>query len=470
MSMEREAEVLEMPKRGDNTVIQSKRVALGRAAIERYVERLENATDRLKKGPEAAELYCALAELREGMIDTDLELAGNLYQTALASFRLSNVANAGQKRLSRAKGDIPAYIAAIECELANATPEQTRDLQLELVRTHLYAANQPEKAIAILETMDAADTEASTIVPETESAFDPEIFLLWEDALIATSAWDRYEGKLWQALRQQKTASAITQHLEEKLWMLYRFIMPDETQAQVLCRHLIETLPLDDELVSDQLQRSLKNDDIDATAAILDRAIERLGNSPKIQFYRSLLADISQFRFEDKEHALDVLSSAHDDTDLIQLHQLTLLYKDCQRVDGLLDTLAKTLEFVNSPELKADQLYQIACIFRDEIEDQLETAIEVFCEANKLCPTHEPTIEALAEYYTSQNDWEHLAQLFEDEIADASIHQRVDFTPEVFVARHARLARLYEDKLHFALKAFNHYQAILKFRADDISA
>lgn len=470
MSMEREAEVLEMPKHNDRTVIQAKKIAQGRAAIERYVERLENATERLKPAPEAAELYCALAELREGMIETDLDQAGTLYKKALAIFPLSNVANAGQKRLTRSKGDIDAYIKAIERDLENARPDQKRELQLELVRTQLYAANEPEKAIEILADMNDADSEASTIVPETESAFDPEIFLLWEDALIATCAWDRYEGKLWQAFRQQKTASAITQHLEEKLWMLYRFIMPDESQAQILCKHLIETLPLDDELVLDQLQRALKNDDIDATAAILDRAIERLGNSPKIQFYRSLLADISQFRFEDREHALDVLSNAQDEANLIQLHQQTLLFKDCQRVDGLLDALARTLEFVNTPELKADQLYQIACIFRDEIEDQLDTAIEVFNEANKLCPTHEPTIEALAEYYTREGDWEHLAQLFEDEIADASLHQRVDFSPEVFISRHARLARLYEDKLHFALKAFNHYQAILKFRADDIDA
>ncbi|MBR4985423.1 MAG: hypothetical protein IKY83_06780 [Proteobacteria bacterium] len=470
MSMEREAEVLEMPKHSDNTVIHAKKIAQGRAAIERYVERLENATERLKTGPEAAELYCALAELREGMIETDLEQAASLYQKALNSFRLSSVANAGQKRLSRAKGDTDALIAALEREFANARPEQKRDIQLELVRTHLYAANDPEKAIAILESMDKADSEASTIVPETENAFDPELFLLWEDALIATYAWDRYEGKLWQALRQQRSASAITQHLEEKLWMLYRFIMPDESQAQILSRHLVETLPLDDELVNDQLQRALKKDDIDATAAILDRAIERLGNSPKIQFYRSLLADISQFRFEDREHAIDVLSATGEDTNLIHLHQLTLLLKDCGRADGLLDTLARTLEFVSTPELKADQLYQIACIFRDEIEDQLDTAIDVFCEANKLCPTHEPTIEALAEYYTFQGEWELLAQLFEDEIEDATRHQRVDYSPEVFISRHARLARLYEDKLHFALKAFNHYQAILKFRADDIDA
>ena len=50
MSMERKAEVLEMPTQENTDVAQTRRIAQGRAAVERYVERVENATERLHVG------------------------------------------------------------------------------------------------------------------------------------------------------------------------------------------------------------------------------------------------------------------------------------------------------------------------------------------------------------------------------------------------------------------------------------
>ena len=467
MSMEREAEVLEMPTHGNTDVAHARRIAQGRAAVERYVERLENATERLKIGPEASELYCALAELREGMIENDPQQVENFYHKALESFKLSHSANRGLRRLARSNHNIDEITASLEREIATATDK--RSLQLELARTWLYCAKDAEKAIAILEMLENADSDASTLVPESEAPFDAETFLLWEDALLATGAWDRYEGKLRQALRQLRDTGSITQHIEERLWILYRYIMPDEDQASMLCRHLTSLQPLDDELVADELQRSQITDNRDDVVSILNRALERLEGSPRSHYYRSLLVDVAQFQFDDREHAMELLESAKNESDLILLHQQICLLADCGRSDVLLDALARSLEFVYTPALKAEQLYQIACILRDEMEQE-DAAIDVFNEANELCPTHEPTIEALAEYYESRHDWEHLAQLYEYEISYATEHQLADYTPEVLVALHERLAHLYEDRLHFALNAFNHYQAMLKVRADDIAA
>ena len=467
MSMEREAEVLEMPTHGDTDVAQARRVAQGRAAVERYVERLENATERLKTGPEAAELYCALAELREGMIENAPEQVEEFYKKALETFSLSHAANRGLRRLARAKGDYEAVIESLERELATS-PNKTQ-LKLELARTWLYGAKDAEKAIAILESLENADSEASTIVPETEEEFDAETFLLWEDALLSTGAWDRYEGKLRQALRMLKDTGPMTLHVEERLWILYRYIMPEDTQAGMLSKHLRTLQPLDDELVQDELMRALRADDKDGIVDILKTAIERLDGSLKAKYYRSLLADISKYIFDDKEHALDLLNHAQTDSDIILTHQMITLLADSDHIDVLLEAMAKSLEFVHTPQLKAEQLYIIACMLRDDM-DQEEAAIEVFHEANEICPTHEPTIEALADYYIQNEEWEHLVQLYEYEISYATEHQLPDYTPEVLTSLHARLAYLYEHRLHFALNAFNHYQAMLKVRADDIAA
>ncbi|MBO5753173.1 MAG: tetratricopeptide repeat protein [Proteobacteria bacterium] len=472
MSYEREAEVLEMPTQSDTTVAQARRVAQGRAAIERYVERLENATNRLKTGPEAAELFCALAELREGLIENDPVQVETLYRKALESFSLSHIANLGLRRLSRFKGDFEATIASIEREVETLPEEKRRDLQLELARTWLYCARDAEKAIAILESMEAnesTDSMDSTLVPEIAEPFDAEMFLLWEDALLASGAYDRYEGKLRQALHRMRVSGALTQHVQERLWMLYRYIMPDEEQAQLLCNSLLRSQPIDDELVEDVLLRAQRSGNHDAVVSILKKALERLEGSPRERYYRALLADEAQFAFEDREHAMDVLRHSRSGSDLVLLQQQIELLEDYGQTDELLDALAKTLELMHTPQLKAEQLYVIACILRDEM-DQPDAALEVFEEANEIYPAHEATIDALAEVYTERGNWEKLSQLYEYELVYAQEHELPEYTPDVYVARHARLAYLYEYKFPFALKAFNHYQAMLKYRADDIAA
>ena len=466
MSMERKAEVLEMPTQENTDVAQTRRIAQGRAAVERYVERVENATERLKCGPEVSELYCALAELREGMIENAPELAHSLYEKALDAFKLSHAANLGLRRLNRAQGNYDQIIESIERELATAQIERKRALQLELARTWLYCAKDAEKAIQVLESLDDFDDDSDG---DKQKPFNAETFLLWEDALIATCAWDRYETMLRNALAQQKSISAITQHLMERLWILYRYILPDEKQASILCSHLLKLQPLDDELVEDELLRAQKNNNPDGVVSILKRAIERLQGSPREQYYRSLLADTAAYRFDDPDHALDVLADNNSENDLIQLHQQLILMADSGNAEAYLDAMAHSIELVYTPQLKAEQLHEIACILRDDM-DQEDAAIDVFCEASEVCPTYEPTIEALADYYTRESMWEKLAQLYEYEISYATEHKLPEYSPEVFMARHARLARLYENKLHLAFPAFNHYQSILKYRPDDIIA
>ena len=477
MSKERVAEVLEMPAHEEGDVAQARRLAQGRAAVERYVERLENATERLKSGPEASELYCALAELREGMIEHDADQVESLYRKAIAAFNLSHDANLGLRRLSRSKGNFDDTVSSIERELVTAKPERKRSLQLELVRTYLYCKKDAVRAIEMLEAIDRGcengdvDVDAKTQLPEENGRFDVEYFLLWEDALLAVGDWDRYEKKLRKALGQQKDLGLITQHLEERLWFLYRFVKPDDEQTRLLCGHLVKVQPLDDELVEDELKRAQKNNNRDKVVSILKRAIERLEGSPREHYYRSLLADIAAYQYEDRDHALDVLDDhgGRNGNDLILLNQQQVLLADSGNSEAMLDIMAKCLELVKTPQLKAELLHTIACVLRDEM-DQGTAAVEVFSEANELCPTYGPTIEALAEYYTAEERWDKLVQLYEYDLSYASSHQLPEYTPEVCMARHAVLAHLYEHRLKFALNAFNHYQAILKYRPDDIIA
>ena len=98
----REAEVLEMPK-GETGATAARRVAQGRATVERYVERLEIDSERLS-GPEASEIFCALAELRDGLIEHDAARVESYYRRALEAFPHGHVANLGIRRLDQTQG------------------------------------------------------------------------------------------------------------------------------------------------------------------------------------------------------------------------------------------------------------------------------------------------------------------------------------------------------------------------------
>lgn len=469
--MNREAEVLEMPRgsgSGESDAAAARRIAQGRAVVERYAERLDIATDHLDS-PAASEVFCALGELHEGLIENDIAQVEADCRKAQALFPQSHKANLGLRRQSRAKGDYDAVLASLECELqGTASPEKRRALRLELARTYLYCECDAEKAISILEMLRDDEGDASTVSSET-AAFDPEVFLLWEDALMATGAWDRYVGKLREALSQQCGDGPMTRHIEVRLWLLYRYLMPDERQAAVLCDHLMMNRSIDDEIADDAIVRAAKNADKTALFDVLSKAADQLKDSPRADFYRALAADVAQFECGDADRAAEILQDAAAATsDLFLLYPLIEILADAGRVKDMLGVYARCLECAASPRQRAELLYTIACIMRDEIDSE-DDAADVLRDAADNCPSHGPTVEALTEIYTQNAEWENLAKLYELELSYAAEHNLPEYTPELCAVRHARLAQLYE-RLGFALNAFTHYKAVLAIKPDDIAA
>lgn len=95
--MNREAEVLEMPRGGESDAVTARRIAQGRSVVERYAERLDIATDHLDP-PAASEVYCALGELHEGLIENDSAQVESDYRKAQELFPQSHIANMGLRR------------------------------------------------------------------------------------------------------------------------------------------------------------------------------------------------------------------------------------------------------------------------------------------------------------------------------------------------------------------------------------
>ena len=465
MSMEREAEVLEMPTHADANVIQARRVAQGRAAIARYVERLEAGTSVLAEEPDASELYCALAELREGMIENDPETAKEFYEKALEAFSLSRGAQAGLRRLSRCAGDDAAVVASIEQEIQTADPARKAQLRRELVRTYLYCAHEAERALAELETIDEA-------CEEEDAPFDDELFYLWEDALLATGSWYRYEKFLHESLAKQTEIGDMARYIEVRMWIIYRYILPDASQADVLWQHLLSCSPIDDELAEYGLNRKARDEDPELLRDTLLDALARDEDSPFDVFYRLFLVDVAIYQLHDTALALDILSTGiekHPNDPQLLHRNLTLSLQSCDCETYLQTALAPSLSAMTTPALKAEQLTAIANVFSEQLETENE-ALEVYLEANRICPTYTPALQALAELYTKSGQWSELAQQLEYELNYAIAQNDAAYTTEVFCEKHAVLAWIYEKKLSLFFKAFNHYQAMLEIRPDDIAA
>ncbi len=465
MSMEREAEVLEMPTQSDANVVQSRRMTQGRGAISRYVERLEAGTSVLADEPDASELYCALAELREGMIEKDPETAREFYEKALEAFSLSRGARAGLRRLSREAGDYEAVVASVEQELQTADPARKAQLRRELVRTNLYCTHEAERAISELETIESE-------LGDEEAAFDEELFYLWEDALLGTGAWYRYEKFLHESLARQTEIGDMARYIETRMWIIYRYILPDSAQADVLWQHLLSCNPIDDELVEYGLNRKDRDEDPELLRDTLLDALAREETSPFEAYYRLCLVDIAVYKLHDVRLALDILAEGINkySNDPLLLHRnLTLSLCECDCETYLQTALAPSLNAMTTPSLKAEQLTAIAQVFSEALETENE-ALEVYLEASRICPTYTPALQALVEIYTKSGQWSELAQQLEYELNYAIAQNDAAYTTEVFCEKHAFLSWVYEKKLSLYFKAFNHYQAMLEIRPDDIAA
>lgn len=479
MSKERQAEILEVPSGEGSDQALARRITQGRNTIERYVERLENAAQHLKMGPEAAEVFCSLAELRDGLIESNLAQAQAFYTKALEAFSLSRPANLGVRRIARARRDLEAVQASLERDLLNASERRSDGLKTELARSLLFLGNKPQEAQELLESMivparEVADSDSRTAAEELggqKVAFSVERFFLMQDVLLARGDWDGYEASLREALSAQTQANAFSKLLEVRLFFFYRYIQPDEGQAELLFSHLSKKEDLDPELVEYELEIAERNANRDAIVETLSRALEAPACEKNAALYRFMLANTAHYQYEDLEHAAYVLKEGvkEEPGNVLLVEELLLLQEERGDKEALLAALTMSLDSLETPSAKAEALFRVASILRDELE-QDEASLELLVEANLICPTHAATLRALELHYTQEEQWSDLAQLYEQELHDAKVKGNSEYSMEVRIERLSQLAELYEYKLGYHLKAFGSYQQLLSHKADDLAA
>ncbi len=483
MSIERQAEMVSTPPLMNRDVTRAKQVTVGRKSVERYAERLQTSAKRLRHGPEASELLCAVAELHEGILDHNPAQAARFYHGAIEAFALSRPAHAGVRRLARDAKEIDTIRASLQRDIANATGQRAISLRQELARTLLYQADRPNDALLILEEIDALRSARAREASEAESAgpgwMGVELFFLWEEALWATSQWQRYEKLLREALINQRSNRPFTQVIERRLLHLYQYILPDAKQAGIIIQHLLGHSHLDPELVELALRRMERNAQPQEMVALLNRALEAPQCAGHATLYRMLLADIARHHFDDIHHAVDIIragvatptppsdvtASPEDGPapkrEPILVHELLTLQEERQDLAGILEALGFSLDILEDPVLRADTLHRIGTILSDNLEQE-DSAVEVWLEAHRECPTHLPTLRSLGRIYRRREAWAELADLYEGELSASQDDDRW--------RKHHQLAEIYEDRLGDLEQAFHHYAAVLALRPSDLAS
>ncbi|MFA5625300.1 MAG: hypothetical protein WC966_09650 [Bradymonadales bacterium] len=479
MSKERQAEILELPTSEESDKSMARRVILGRNTVERYVERLENAAQHLKMGPEAAEIYCALAELRDGLIENNLSQALSYYTKAVDAFSLSRPANLGMRRIARARREADVVVKSYERELLNASEQRSYALKTGLARCYLQLENKSEEALSLLQNEKALvedlDSDSQTADGHSEQEqlvdFDVERFFLIEDALWAKGDWDAYEQHLREALSAQTTASDFSKLIETRLFFLYRYILADEKQSDLLFEHLAKKDELDPELVEYHLEIAERKNNRDAVVEILSKALDAPACKEYRALYRLILANVVHYQYEDLGHAANILRDGVEEEpdNALLVSELLALQQERGDKEALLQALTLGLDSLETANAKAQALYKIACILRDELE-QDEAALELIVEANVICPSHGPSLLLLKEHYRKEELWSELAELYEQELHYAKINALEDYSLEVFIDKLSQLAEIYEYRLGYHLKAFGSYQQLLAHKADDLAA
>ncbi|PIV99636.1 MAG: hypothetical protein COW42_10420, partial [Deltaproteobacteria bacterium CG17_big_fil_post_rev_8_21_14_2_50_63_7] len=484
MNVERRAEIVKQPAALQEKAVQTHRAEIGQKTIDVYVERLTAAAGRLRRGPEASELFCAAAELHEGKSESDPAKATELYGRALDAFALSRPAHLGLKRLARQGGDAGSTIAALEREIANASGARQVMLRFELVRSLLYQADKPHEALLVLEQLEeerlkkfnrseqagptpegflaALDGDGDKAAAQSSDASAEKVpswmgisaFFLWEEVLWATAQWRRYEELLRSVLAKQNHIDAVAQMIERRLLHLYQYIIPDGRQAEIIINHLIGHGELDPEIVELAIRRMEREGEFDQMVDLLTRALVEPACADQETAYRMLLADIARHHFNDPDHAADIIRAGHENKpkEPILIHELLALQEERGDQPALVDALGASLEILSDPAERADTMHRIGFILMTELKLE-EAAEEVFQEAIAQHPTHQPTLRSLGRLYQNREDWYALAGLYEDEVA-ASSHGNT-------WRKHFQLGELYEERLSKPEAAFEQYSAAL---------
>jgi tetratricopeptide (TPR) repeat protein len=480
--VERQAEILKDAPAKPNKAALQRQAAHGRRVLERYLERLGASAQRLRHGPEAAELFCAQAELFEGYRELNSARAVELYGRAIDAFSFSRPAHLGLRRLARRAHDAPSTIAALQRELGNASPERAKLLQKELIRTYLYQADKAGEALKLLESLeeqrlaalrpkrepkapsiqDALEGETPETAEKPSAVATPpspwrgaEDFFLWEDTLWASAQWKRYEELLRDALAHHTEDADFTRLVERRLLHLYQSILPDRKQADIILEHLVEQGKLDPELVELALRRYGAANRIDDIVDLLSEAINDPLCAEHETIYRMILADIARHHFDDIEHAINIIRDGLEKhpQEAILVAELLSLHEEKGDPAGLVDALGSQLELAKDGPERAEILFRIGTLLAEALEVP-EAAEEVFADAVRENPQHRGAVRALGKLLHAREDWRALAALYE---AELDAHDESCVWPKSLT-----LAELYEEKLADPERAFALYAGVLE--------
>ncbi len=464
------ARALPFESQNEHTLGSLERLATELDAFPRVTSLYDAELDKLGERPdELIELGLRVAQLYEVQVG-DVESAIARYNRVLAADETNEPAIEALDRLYEAteKWNELAAILARRAQIATS-PDSVLDLQYRLGQTYQSHLGQVDLAIEQYKEILAAAPEHESALAALEQLFEAgtaplAIAQILEPLYRMSEAWEKLVG-VYQVELEQVSEPA------ERMTMIHRIAEIAEDRAsepQIAyewhLRALLED-PADEQSIADseRLAGALGNWEPFADTLATIAAKQADASTRAVVGHR--LARIYEEELGDVERAastyLFVLASTPSDTEALEA--LDRIYVDNGAAEALQEILQKRIDATEDARDKVELSFRRAQALENDLGRTDEATRVYLGILDGLDAEHEPSITALENIYTEQQDWANLDKTFDRELAVAlGDAGRADVL--------AKKARLTESYLKNEPKAAEIWGQVLELRGEDQEA
>lgn len=329
-----------------------------------------------------------------------------------------------------------SWIPAMEVleEAASKTEDEStaRKLLLEAARAAVKHIKDYDKAAEIYHTLAQMD-------PTDHYVKDQQLDLL------------RSQGKYGKLIEELAARAEASSEIEEQLNLIreiasvYEHKLHDYSKAFDYRLACVDLSTTDDEVIS-RLERlaelSGRYGDLAAAFADAAKEAETASDFVTATHYYKVIGKYYLDKLREPAYALTCVEKVleFDPDDVVSLETMAEIYRESGGWDDLLEVLNRLADAESAPTAKRNYLAEAARV-RYERQDDMDGALKSLETVYSADPTHQKTVDLLAEIYEKKKEWEKLTNVLSKNLESLSGKGR-----EIAEKRY-RLGELFEEMM-----------------------
>ena len=423
-----------------------------REAVERLAEETgsheelaavyEEVADELPRGALAEKLYLTLARVQDEKLD-DADAAEAALRKILEFDPTSERALDALSRMFARRGNHREHVTALEQQLEAApSPEQRKEILLQIARVYADRLGDPREAAVTLERALEVDADGGTFASLVE---------LYRNG----GDWAQVASTLirWRDLSDDGAERA---RLQAEVAQVHERELSDDEAAIEGYRMALEFDPTHRDALGALERLYTKLDRPAELLAVYERQLEVTGDSRERAKILFKSAAIWEERYGNLGHADACIEGilAQDPANLQAVKTLERLRRAQERWEDLAAVLQHHAGLLTHPKEQSALWLEAGEVFHKELR-QADRAVEAFSRALELDAENREAMHALGTLYERSGNWNHALELMAREA------ELLGATPEAVELFH-RMGKINEDMLIDPVSARACYEAALQ--------